>query len=373
MMRGLHTVLRWLAARPYIYAIGITVLILGWMLSGGQSQEDSTAMQAPGNENSVPVQSQDKAPVPKVRITTFAAEPVFRSLTLYGKTEPSRQATIKAEVAGRVVDVIAQRGSLVKEGQIIARLAQDDWPEQLKRAKAVLKQRQIEYDGAKRLNEKGFQGRVLLAQTEADLVDAQTTIATLTLKLEKTTIRAPLSGILNERMVEVGDYVQVGDPVGNIADINPLIVRADVTETDIQHIRLGQEAEARLIGNHAATGKVRYLSKVANETTNTFRIEVAFDNDELHLLAGTSAELVVPIEETEAIKVTPAVLALDEAGNLGVKTVEKDHVVFTPVRVVKSDGDGTWLGGFSGVVDVITVGQGFVRPGDRVEAIRMEN
>ncbi|MGB7995856.1 MAG: hypothetical protein WCF45_06980, partial [Photobacterium halotolerans] len=93
--------LRWLAARPYIYAIGITVLILGWMLSGGQSQEDSAAMQSSGNENSVPVQAQtqDKAPVPKVRITTFAAEPVFRSLTLYGKTEPSRQATIKAEVA----------------------------------------------------------------------------------------------------------------------------------------------------------------------------------------------------------------------------------------------------------------------------------
>ncbi|WP_052729980.1 efflux RND transporter periplasmic adaptor subunit [Photobacterium halotolerans] len=374
-MKGLHTVLRWLAARPYIYAIGITVLIIGWMLSGTQSQTDSAATQTSGHENGVSVQAQnqDKAPVPKVRITTFEAEPVFRSLTLYGKTEPSRQATVKAEVAGRVVDVIAQRGSLVKEGQIIARLAQDDWPEQLKRAKAVLKQRQIEYDGAKQLNEKGFQGRVLLAQTEAELVDAKATIATLTLKLEKTTIRAPLSGILNERMVEVGDYVQEGDPVGTIADIDPLIVRADVTETDIQHIRLGQEAEARLVSDHSATGKVRYLSKVANETTNTFRIEVAFDNEALQLLAGTSAELIVPIEKTEAIKVTPAVLALDEAGNLGVKTVEQDHVVFTPVRVVKSDGDGTWLGGFSGMVDVITVGQGFVRPGERVEAIRMEN
>ncbi|GAB6263963.1 efflux RND transporter periplasmic adaptor subunit [Photobacterium sp. R1] len=366
-MRGLRAVSRWLAARPYIYAIVITLAIIGWMLSGQGAGESQSA------QNDGPEKQASQAPVPKVRVTTFEAEPVFRSLTLYGKTEPNRQATVKAEVDGRIIEVVAQRGSYVEAGQVIANLAKDDRPDQLRRAKALLKQRQIEFDGAKQLNSKGFQGRARLAEAEAALVDAQTNVASLTLMLEKTTIRAPLSGILNDRMVEVGDYVQPGDPVGMIADIDPLIVRADVTESDIQHIRLNQEAEARLIGNEQASGKVRYISKVANEETNTFRIEVSLANSDLHLLAGTSAELQVPLEQTEAIKVTPAVLALDEVGNLGVKTVVQDHVVFTPVKVVKSDGDGTWLGGFSGKVDVITVGQGFVRAGDQVEAIKMEN
>ncbi|QUJ70328.1 efflux RND transporter periplasmic adaptor subunit (plasmid) [Photobacterium sp. GJ3] len=371
-MRGLRALSRWLSARPYFYAIGITIAIIVWMLSGQSKTEDHTA-QVAGASGAAATETAAQAPIPKVRITTFQAEQVYRSLTLYGKTEPSRQATVKAEVTGRVIEVVAQRGSFVQEGQIIALLAKDDRPEQLRRAKAQLKQRQIEYDGVKQLNAKGFQGRARLAEAEAALVDAQANVASLTLALEKTTIRAPLSGILNDRLVEVGDYAQVGDPIGTIADINPLIVRADVTESDILKIRLHQDANARLVGGIPVSGKVRYISKVANEATNTFRIEVSFDNPDLQLLAGTSAELQVPLEETEAIKVTPAVLALDDVGNLGVKTVEGDAVVFTPVNVVKSDGDGTWLGGFSGQVDVITVGQGFVRPGDRVEAIKLEN
>jgi multidrug efflux system membrane fusion protein len=64
-------------------------------------------------------------------------------------------------------------------------------------------------------------------------------------------------------------------------------------------------------------------------------------------------------------------MALDERGELGVKTVsENDTVVFTPINMVKSDNDGVWLSGLGQQADIITLGQGFVRHGDRVEVVR---
>lgn len=73
------------------------------------------------------------------------------------------------------------------------------------------------------------------------------------------------------------------------------------------------------------------------------------------------------LDKQSAIKVTPSMLALDEIGNLGIKTLVADNkVAFAPIAIVKVEPDGVWLGGLGEQVDVITVGQGFVRNGDTV-------
>ncbi len=355
----------WFNARPYWLALLLTLLLIGWMWSGHAEQQVESAK--PDAEESQAVKK-----LPKVRVQDFVTEAVTRNLSLYGRTEPNRKALLGAEVSGRVVAIYAKRGASVKKGDPIVKLELNDRPKQLARAKAMLKQRQIEYTGIKALSIKGFQGKARLAEAEASLVDAQASVETLQLQITKTTIRAPMSGILNERMVEIGDYLGIGDPVAKITDIDPLIVRADVTENDIDSLYLSQNASARFVNNGEVSGAIRYISSVSNENTNTFRIEVAIDNPGNKYLAGLSAELEIPLEELKAIKVSPAVLALDKSGNLGVKTVEVGKVVFTPIQVVKADGDGAWLTGFEDKVTVITVGQGFVKPGDEVEAIAME-
>ena len=70
-----------------------------------------------------------------------------------------------------------------------------------------------------------------------------------------------------------------------------------------------------------------------------------------------------------AIKVTPSVLALNEAGDIGIKVVESDYVKFVPIRLLKAESDGVWLMGMGAYADIITRGQGFVRDGDQVIAI----
>jgi multidrug efflux system membrane fusion protein len=185
-------------------------------------------------------------------------------------------------------------------------------------------------------------------------------------------IRSPFSGIVQELHVEVGDFVGVGDPVAGVIDLDPLVIEADVSERHIQQLQLGQAANVRLLGHQSVEGKLRYISRISTASTNTFPIEIEIPNPQRSLPAGVSAEVSLNLESQQAIKVTPAMLALDEAGNLGVKTLVQsadDPVVkFVPIQLVKAEQDGVWLAGLGEQVDIITVGQGFVRDGDNVIA-----
>ncbi|UXI02177.1 efflux RND transporter periplasmic adaptor subunit [Photobacterium sp. TY1-4] len=359
-----HRLSTQLAAKPYVISVVLVLLLFAWMASGQLSQPDQTQPM---------LTDWSTGSLPSVRTKAFKAELVTRSVHLYGRTEPDRTATVAAEVSGQVIEVIARRGSVLKEGDLIARIETNNLPEQIAYAKARFKQREVEFDGIQKLNANGFQGKVRLAEAVASLSQAQADLAALNRMLSKTEIRASQSGILNERYIEAGDFVSVGAAVAEITDINPLVVRADVTEKDVHAIHLGQKAVVSLRNAQQVEGELRYISRVSNKETNTFKVEVSIPNADLKLWAGESAELTLSLEETRAIKLPPSYLALDDAGQVGVKTVTDGVVGFHPVDLVKTDVDGAWLGGFDAAAEIIILGQGFVNVGDRVSTTRVGN
>ena len=356
--------------KPLFQASVIAAGFVLWMATGPSSESDGQADNRA--TSSTGMSSAKAAPIAKVRAEQFNAELIARSINLYGRTAADRQTNLGAEYPGRVADVLAQRGSFVRKGDVIVKMEVNDLPQQLDRAQALYKQRQIEFNGAEQLAQKGFQGKARLAAAAAALSDAKANVYSLQLQLDKTTITAPISGILNDRHVEVGDFLAKGNPIATIADIDPLIVRADVTEEDVRKVALAQLAQVRLASGELVSGKVRYISRVANAATNTFPIEVAVANPDFSLSAGGSAEIVLPLTQEWAVKLSSATLTLDEVGVIGVKTVVDEHVVFIPIDILKADGDGTWLTGLGKSPVVITVGQGFVRAGDKVEAVLTE-
>ena len=354
LTKGQH----WLAKRPYIIAITIALILTLWMASG--------VMQA----QEMPESKQKKEiPVSKVKVETFYAENINDGVEVYGRTEPDRITTVKAEVAGKIIEVLAKRGSMVKKGQMIARIAINDLQQMSQKNKALLKQREIEYAGAQKLNKDGYQGKVQVARAFADLQAVKAEILRLNIAIENTVIRAPFSGVLNTRYVEEGDYVDRGDRIAMVADLDPLVVRAFVTENNISQLKVGQQANIRLLNHGNSTGLIRYIASVADDATNTFRIEVEMNNKDYQLLAGLSSEINIALEEVPAIKISPALLALDEKGNIGVKSVLDNKVQFTPINIIKSESDGIWLTGLGQQADIIVLGQGFVRAGDTVDPI----
>ena len=96
---------------------------------------------------------------------------------------------------------------------------------------------------------------------------------------------------------------------------------------------------------------------------------MALDNPDDEILAGLSAEIDIPLQQQLAIKISPALFSLDEEGVIGIKWVRDDIVQFTPIKIVKTEADGVWISGIDPAARIITVGQAFVKPGARVEAV----
>jgi multidrug efflux system membrane fusion protein len=356
-MKGIRS---FIAARPWIIAVTLTVAVVAWMASGRQTV-DAPAVTKP---------ERAERPLQQVQVRLQQAEPVERQISLYGRTAPARSVELKAETRGRVTEIGAPRGRQVATGDVLLRLDERDRRARLAEARATLYQREIEYEAQKPLLEQGYITEGQLAAGAANLEQARAELRRAELDLQYMTVRAPFDGAVQERYVEVGDYVDVGDPVARFVDDRKLIVTAAVAEQDVNAVRGQERAAARLITGERVEGRIRYLAPVAQEATRTFTIELELDNSDGRLPAGVTAELDVGAGTVLAHRMSPAVLTLNDEGVLGVKIVDAgDRVEFRPADIVKSTSDGVWIAGLPERAAVITVGQGFVRSGERVATV----
>ncbi|MGC9494186.1 efflux RND transporter periplasmic adaptor subunit [Vibrio genomosp. F10] len=351
-------VARFFSQRPWLVSLILILLLTAWLGLGSLKAEESAA------KNSKPT-----IPLAKVVYQTFTAEQTPKRIDLYGRTAPDREARIGAEIAGKIDKLIVRKGSSVKKGQLIASIDKSDLSIQLERAQAMLKVKEKEYKASQSLKKKGLQGEVAFANAEASLIEAKAMVSNVKVALDNTQVTAPFSGIVDHLFIEEGDFVGIGDPVATVIDLSRLVIEADVSERHIQKLTAKQPAKIRFIDGTIVEGTVRYISRVSSSSTNTFPLEIEIANPNQRIPAGISAEVELTLNEQLAVKVTPAMLALDAVGNLGVKTLENNIVRFVPIQLVKAEQDGVWLSGLGDEVDIITVGQGFVRDGDSVEAI----
>lgn len=359
-------IMTFITLRPYLIAIAITAFLLFWMLSPLSQKSDSSHE---GDVEDPAMSEEVKTLLPKVQTTHYVTQTVTKNLTLYGRSEANSRAVMRAEVPGKIIKVSADKGAYVKRKSSIANIEKSELPARLRQAKANLTERELTYKAIKSLNDKGLQGRVRLAEVNSLLLSAKTDVEHLTLSLKRTNVVAPFSGILQEQFADVGDYVQVGDPIFSLENTNPILIRGDATEHHINHLTLGQSISATLLNGSVIKGKISFIASMADSGSNTFRIEAKFPNPELLLFSGISAKLTIPLYQVDAIYVSPSALAMDEEGNLGVKLVKDSVVVFHPINLVEADNDGAWLSGFESEVDIITLGQGFVKAGDKVDAV----
>ncbi len=350
--------------RSWFYSGGIAVLIMVWLVSGLFGDDETPAYDAHANATSV------AAPQIKLRVRTQTAEEIVRTIAVNGKTAPARIVELSAETDGRVEFIGAERGANVERGGTIVKLDERDRSARLAQAQATVKQREIEYEGRLKLQSESYVSEAQLQEAIAQLEAAKTELRRAELDLEYMATRAPFDGALQSRVVEIGDFLKRGDPIATFVDNRTIIVAANVSEFDAQHVAIGESAEARLATGEQVRGKIRYVAPVADEATRTFAVELEIDNQAGQLRAGGTAELFIPAETVYAHRVSPSLLTLDDAGNVGIKIINDDgEVEFVVADIALSTSSGVWLAGLPETATIITVGQGFVNSGAVVEAV----
>jgi multidrug efflux system membrane fusion protein len=344
-------------------AVGLSFAAVAWMLSG-LVRSSPTPVSPPDTRLGT-----EELPT-RVSVQTSVARTITREIVVSARTEPNRGVELRAETEGRVVVLGAERGARVAEGARIVGLDMRDRQARLDEARALIDYAELQFQAARKLQQQQFVSETHIAELLSRVVAARSALEQIELEVANTSVVAPFDAVLQERDVEIGDYVNAGDRVAQLVDTDPIIVVGEVGERQIHELGVGTPGFARLVGGAELEGRVRYVAPVAEQSTRTFRVELAVPNPDGSLRAGMTAEMRVAAERVTVHVLSPALLSLDEAGTVGVKSVDaRNRVEFHPIEIVESTDAGISVGGLPEEIKLIVVGHGFVKPGQLVEPV----
>ena len=341
--------------KSFLIAVILAAGTTAWILSGTFDQTTAQTLSKPPADL-----VQNNAPQ-SVRVQVFHARDYQPSLVLTGQSEAVRQASITSETHGAIQELPIEKGRFVKRGTVLATVALNDRAAKLAEAKALLAQREMEYDAARRLSKKGFRAETQLVAHKAALESARARVLQNQLELNKTKIKAPFDGILHTRLVETGTVLRLGDSLGTLLDLSSIIISAEVNEQQVAQLSVGTPARVTLASGQTAHGSIRFIAAGANPGTRTFKIEVLVPNPDRSIPAGMTATLTLDAPPRRAHLVSPGILTLRDDGRVGVFMLTKnDRVRFVPADIIANTSNGLWLAGLPNRAVLVTVGQEFI-------------
>ena len=352
-------------SRNYLVAAIAVVAIAAWLASGVIIRSTGESSPAGGGD--------EQAEIFTVAVERRGAEDIQRNIIVQGETVPDRSVQVRAETGGRLEAVPVRVGERVDANALLARVAMDDRQARLREARANLRQKREAFEAQQRLREQGHESELNLESARAALESAKAALERMETDIARTRIRAPFAGVVDRRHVAEGDLVSPGTSVVTLVDNDPLKVELHISEQDIDRVSTGDSARVSLLASgNTFTGTVTSIAPRAESGTRTHRAEVTL-TDTAPAVSGGSATVRIPVGTVRAHRLSPAVLALDEQGRLGVKTVTDDQrVAFHAVEIVRSEPEGVWVTGLPKQARLIVRGGGFVSAGETVKVARDE-
>ena len=352
----------------YIWSLSIAALLTIWLISGQINSAPKEIEQSIAEQNRAAKEIGNDALPTRVRAQRVRAVEKFRYASIRGKTQNKRTVTARAEIVGRVVDRQVERGDFVTADAVLCELSVEDRQSALVEARQVLRQASIDYQGALELQAKGFNSESAIAAAKARLATAAAQLKRKELAVEKILVRAPFDGVVEDVHLEVGDYVNPGQSCATIVDLNPMLMVGRVSEKNIMELQLGQLATGELADGRVVTGPVTFIGQQSDPQTRTYAIEIQLDNSDRSLRSGITAQIKIPVAIVLAQRVSPALFALDDRGEIGIRVIDENNIVhFHSVQIISEDPDGVWVTGLPNETNLITVGQEMVVAGERVD------
>jgi RND family efflux transporter MFP subunit len=250
-----------------------------------------------------------------------------------GELSPTREATVRAELGGAVLEVNAEEAQAVSKGALLARIetrtledARQSAASAVRSAENQLAVARRETERTERLVEAGALAareldvaRNTVTTAEAAVADARSRLASAERSLGDTTIRAPFSGIVATRSVHTGDIVVPGAEMFRIIDPSSMRLEASVPSEDLSVLRVGATVDFTVRGyDRSFSGRIERIAPQADSTTRQVPIYVAIPNVNGKLVAGLFAEgrvvsqtasgLIVPINAVNTTEAEPWVL-----------------------------------------------------------------
>jgi len=359
-----------------VAAVAVLIGFAAWMGTGKFSSVGSASAEG---EQSAPAAAAPEKPAggeaakPQLRSVAVVAPPRVehaRAIRLSGLTEADKRAVLATRAGGIIEQLPIKQGDRVTKGQTLLVLAEEGRQAALELAQQVAKQRQAELEAAQRLAKNGTMPKLQLDNAISAVAQAQSQLKAAQAELDRLIVVAPFDGVIDAVSVELGSSVAQGAQIAVLLNLDPVVVKGEVSERDLRYVRIGDKTEAKLVNGEDVVGEVRYISRESTPATRTFRVEVAISNPDDKVPAGMTAEITVRAEPTDAVILPRSVVTLSTKGDLGIRAVDKDNkVVFVPIDLVDDMANGLVLGGVPADAQVIVAGQELVVEGETVNPV----
>lgn len=311
----------------------VVISVTGILIGNGPSEQVATA----ADQNQVPAPAEEKRAV-NVAVEVLDLQNVEETFTLPGTLEAWEDITLSLERPGAIVWVGPREGDHLKAGDEILRIDKE----------ALLAQQasnETDYDIRKKQLERAdsLLGEQLISEREHDEVyqayqSANTKLTETRIALEKSTLVSPIDGILDNLLVDRGEYGNVGSPAAVVVRVDKLKVHVDLPEKDVQYTKTGQKvlvlpAEINVGTEIGRPGVISHVSYLANESTRTYRSTIEIDNSDGFLRPGMIVRVRFVRRSIEGAIVVPLYAVIDRDGQKYVFVVEDNTAVRRQVRL----------------------------------------
>ncbi len=281
-----------------------------------------------------------------------------------GTVTPLANVTVRAQIAGQLMQLAFQEGQMVQKGDFLAeidprpyQLALEQAEGALARDKALLDEAKLNLERYKKLVEQDSiarqqldQQQSLVGQYEGAVQTDQGQIDAAKLNLEYCHITAPVSGRIGLRQVDVGNYVTLSDANGivTITQLQPITAIFTLPEDDVPTLmkRLNTNAELpatawdRTQSNKLATGKLVSVDNQIDTATGTVKLRAQFDNDEHTLFPNQFVNIQLLVDTLKDATIVPSAAIQRGTPGTYVYLVNSDNTVkITPVKLGPTQGD----------------------------------
>ena len=232
-------------------------------------------------------------PPPEAVTTVIADEQEWpETLRAVASVVAVQGVTVSADLPGIVEKIHFESGAKVRRGDLLTELDSSQERAQLAAAESAAKLARINLERMQDLQQKGVTSQAELDQMRATAEQAEARLGEIRATIERKRIRAPFAGVLGLRQVNLGQYLNGGDPVVSLQALDPIYVDFAVPQQEVSRLAVGHPVTATLEGvtETLSAGTVTAIDSVVDAATRTVRVRATFTNAGERLRPGMFVE-----------------------------------------------------------------------------------
>lgn len=349
-----------LAVRPFLIA-----LMLGGVLALG-------ACKRGGEGDAAAKEGDNKAPeaVP-VEVAAASRRAIAASYTGTAPLEARGESQVVAKTSGVALRVMAEEGQQVRAGQTLVSLDSARASLQAAQSSAQMRKLEASYARSRQLASQKLISANDIDQLKFDLENARAVNRLANLELSYANVTAPISGVIAQRMIKPGNFVQINTPIFRIVDIAKLEAVLNVPERELETLKAGLPVllQVDALAGKTFQGTVDRVAPVVDSGSGTFRVICAFEGGGL-LQPGMFGRIKIDYDQRANALVIPRIALLDDEENPAVFVARNGKAVRVPIKLGFMDGE--WVEVREGIKQgdpVVTAGKVALRDGSALQVI----